>query len=117
MATSGRNLFAVAFLFVVIGGRVAEAAVTCNQVVSNLYPCVEFVNSGRGPSSTCCTGVKNLNGLAQSTYDRQAVCRCLKSLINGVSYNAQNVANAAALPSKCGVRLPYAINPNVNCAT
>ncbi|CAK9319802.1 unnamed protein product [Citrullus colocynthis] len=109
---------AITFFCAVIGGGVTtEAAVTCNQVVSSLIPCIQYVTGGGAPSSTCCYGVKQLNTMAQTTKDRQAVCQCLKLVVRGVKYNAQNVANAAALPAKCGVELPYAINPNVDCNT
>ncbi|XP_038883886.1 non-specific lipid-transfer protein 1-like [Benincasa hispida] len=108
----------ITFLCTVIGGRVmTEAVVTCNQVISNLNPCVQFVTGGGAPSGNCCSGVRQLFALAQTTPDRQAVCRCLKSVVNGVRYSGKNVANAAALPSKCGVQLPYAIDPNVDCNT
>ncbi|KAA0025399.1 non-specific lipid-transfer protein 1-like [Cucumis melo var. makuwa] len=108
----------VTLLYAVIGGGVTtEATVTCNQVVSNLSPCISYVTGGGSPSFNCCSGVRQLNKAAQTTPDRQDVCRCLKSLINGVTYNGQNVANAAALPTKCGVNLPYTINPNADCST
>ena len=108
----------VTFLYAVIGGGVTtEAVVSCNQVITNLRPCVSYVTGGGYPSSNCCSGVKQLSTAARTTPDRQAVCRCLKSLVNGVKYNGQNVANAAALPTKCGVTLPYSINPNVDCNT
>nr|P25307.1 RecName: Full=Protein BLT4; Flags: Precursor [Hordeum vulgare]CAA39887.1 BLT4 protein [Hordeum vulgare subsp. vulgare] len=32
------------------------------------------------PSAGCCSGVKRLAGLARSTADKQATCRCLKSV-------------------------------------
>ncbi|MGK4301950.1 hypothetical protein ABU556_29280, partial [Klebsiella pneumoniae] len=51
----------------------------------------------------------------QTKVDRQNVCKCLRSALNGVSYSGQNVANAAALPGKCNVSIPYKINPNLNC--
>jgi hypothetical protein len=27
-----------------------------------------------------------------------------------------NLANAAAIPSKCGVKIPYTISPNIDCS-
>ncbi|KAG7027534.1 hypothetical protein SDJN02_11548, partial [Cucurbita argyrosperma subsp. argyrosperma] len=102
---------------IIMGGRVSEAAVTCNQVVSYLGACVSYVTGGGTPSATCCSGVQDLNKLASTAADRQAVCGCLESLVKGVSYNAQTLANAAALPAKCGVKLPYKIDPRTDCST
>ncbi|XP_022144080.1 non-specific lipid-transfer protein 1-like [Momordica charantia] len=106
---------AAALLCIVIGAKVAEAAMSCNQVVSDLAPCVSFVTSGGTPSMICCNGVRTLNSQAQTTADRQGACQCLKSVIVRVSYNPSNVANAAALPARCGVNFPYKISPSIDC--
>ncbi|KAF6143077.1 hypothetical protein GIB67_041145 [Kingdonia uniflora] len=91
----------------------AEAAITCGTVVSKLAPCITFLRSGGLIPSGCCSGVQALNGLAKTTLDRKIACGCLKTA--AASYNV-NSANAAALPGKCGVRIPYKISTSTDCS-
>lgn len=93
-----------------------EAAITCNTVISDLYPCLSYVVQGGSVSGTCCTGIRSLNSQAQTPVDRQSVCRCIKSAIGGASYSSNNLNNALSLPSKCGVNLPYRFSPSTDCA-
>lgn len=93
----------------------AKADVACGQVVSYLTPCVSYVASGGSVPAACCSGVKSLNDLAKTTADRQSVCKCLKQAVNGIPYTGYNVGLAAGLPNKCGVNLPYKINPSADC--
>ncbi|KAJ1419249.1 Plant lipid transfer protein/Par allergen [Sesbania bispinosa] len=94
----------------------AEAVITCGQVTSSLAPCLGFLGGkAPAPSTACCNGVKALNGAAQTTPDRQAACKCLKSAAGSiVGFNA---GKAASLPGKCGVNIPYKISTSTNCAT
>ncbi|KAM0050548.1 putative plant non-specific lipid-transfer protein/Par allergen [Helianthus debilis subsp. tardiflorus] len=92
----------------------AEAALTCGTVVSSLIPCLPYLRSGGMPSPSCCGGVKRLNGAANNSADRKTACGCLK---NAYSSNPGiNSGNAASLPSKCGVNIPYKISPNTDCS-
>ncbi|XP_010558406.1 PREDICTED: non-specific lipid-transfer protein 1-like [Tarenaya hassleriana] len=109
------GMIAVSMVVAVACMVTVAAAVTCNQVVSDLMPCVSYVAQGGGVPANCCNGVRALNGQARTASDRQGVCRCLKAALNGVSYTAFNLNNAASLPSKCGVRLPFAISPSTSC--
>nr|BAJ91878.1 predicted protein [Hordeum vulgare subsp. vulgare] len=89
----------------------ADAAITCGQVSSALGPCAAYAKgSGTSPSAGCCSGVKRLAGLARSTADKQATCRCLKSVAG-----AYNAGRAAGIPSRCGVSVPYTISASVDC--
>ncbi|KAL1193801.1 Non-specific lipid-transfer protein 6 [Cardamine amara subsp. amara] len=92
-----------------------EAAVSCNTVAEDLYPCVSYVAQGGYVPATCCTGIRALNTQAQTAVDRQSVCRCIKSAIGGLSLTPNNINNALSLPAKCGVNLPYRISPSTNC--
>ncbi|CAH8355578.1 unnamed protein product [Eruca vesicaria subsp. sativa] len=110
-----RSLFLLA-LFLALSFHHGEAAVTCNTVVGDLYPCLSYVmQGGNVPPANCCNGVRSLNSQAQSTVDRQSVCRCIKNAIGGVSYSSSNLNNAQSLPAKCGVNLPFRISPSTNC--
>nr|AGL08241.1 non-specific lipid transfer protein 2 [Cuphea paucipetala] len=101
-------------LIVVFPGRV-ESSVSCTQVVNYLTPCVNFVINGGSVSQQCCSGIRSLNTAASNTKDRQDVCNCIKSVVNGVPVSQTYINNAANLPSKCGVRLPYKISPSTDC--
>ncbi|RDX62173.1 hypothetical protein CR513_59510, partial [Mucuna pruriens] len=100
----------------VVTAPAAQAAVTCGQVASAISPCLNYLRSGGAPGAACCNGVSSLNAAAQTTADRQAACNCLKTLANNMG-GSLNANNAAALPGKCGVNIPYKISTSTNCAT
>ncbi|XP_057458910.1 non-specific lipid-transfer protein-like [Lotus japonicus] len=92
----------------------AEAAITCGAIASALIPCTAYIQGGAGPSPPCCAGVRRVNSAASSTADRRAACNCLKSAAG--SFPRFNAGNAASLPGKCGVNIPYKISTSTNCA-
>ncbi|PKI40949.1 non-specific lipid-transfer protein 1-like [Punica granatum] len=110
------KLACIALMWLVVGApdRV-ESAVTCNQVVNYLTPCVNYVLNGGMVPQPCCTGVRTLYAAASTTQDRQGVCNCLKSVVNGSPISSSSTNNAASLPGKCGVNLPYKISPSTDC--
>ncbi|XP_010483549.1 PREDICTED: non-specific lipid-transfer protein 4 [Camelina sativa] len=89
-----------------------DAAITCGTVASSLAPCGGYLAKGGAVPPPCCAGVKKLNGMAQTTPDRQQACRCLQSAAKGI-----NPSLASSLPGKCGVSIPYPISTSTNCAT
>lgn len=94
----------------------AEASISCGQVVSSLSPCIGYVKSAGGVvPPACCSGIKSLNSKANTTPDRQTACNCIKSAAGNIS--GVNLGLASALPSKCGVDLPYKISPSIDCST
>ncbi|XP_060169171.1 non-specific lipid-transfer protein 1-like [Lycium barbarum] len=88
-------------------------ALTCGQVDASLAPCIPYLNQGGEPGAACCSGVKSLKGLAQSTADKKAACNCVKAAANRYA-NLKDDA-AQALPTKCGVTMDTPISRNVNC--
>ncbi|XP_075512480.1 non-specific lipid-transfer protein 1-like [Primulina tabacum] len=93
----------------------AEAVVSCNSVLTTLSPCLNFVLVGGAvPPTECCYGVKSLANAAATKKDRQAVCSCLKSVASSATPSIIN--NAAELPGKCGVSIPYVISPSTDCS-
>ncbi|MCL7049336.1 hypothetical protein MKW94_010664 [Papaver nudicaule] len=90
----------------------AEATITCSTVTSKMAPCLGFLLGG-ALAPSCCPGVKGLLNMASSTPDRQAACTCLKNAAKAMT-NIK-MANAAALPGKCGVNIPYKISPATDC--
>ena len=93
----------------------ANAAISCGQVNSALSSCVTYARGTAGaPSAGCCNGVKSLARAATTTANRRAACGCLKSLVGRMS--GIKSGNAANIPSKCGVSIPYAISSTVDCS-
>ncbi|MBA0779783.1 hypothetical protein Gotri_003989, partial [Gossypium trilobum] len=109
------KLACVVVLCMVVGAPLAQGAVTCGQVASSLAPCIAYLtgNVAGAVPSNCCGGIKSLNSAAQTTPDRQAACKCIKSAaasISGINYGI-----ASGLPGKCGVNIPYKISPSTDC--
>ncbi|XP_039045448.1 non-specific lipid-transfer protein-like [Hibiscus syriacus] len=107
------KLACLVVLCLVVGAPLARA-ITCGQVTSTLGPCIPYLKSpGGAVPPACCSGIKTLNGAAQTTPDRQAACNCIKSA--AASIPGINVGLAAGLPGKCGVSILYQISPSTDC--
>ena len=105
----------VAVMCMVVVSAPMAQAITCGQVVSALAPCMSYLQNGGAVPAQCCNGVRGLNSAAKNTADRQAACNCIKQAAGNVpNFNANN---AAGLPGKCGVNIPYKISTSTNCAT
>ncbi|XP_066356330.1 non-specific lipid-transfer protein 1-like [Miscanthus floridulus] len=91
-----------------------SAAITCGQVGSSLAPCIPYA-TGKATAlpASCCTGVRSLNSAARTSSDRQAACRCLKSLANSVK--SVNMGTVATIPGKCGVSVGFPISMSTDC--
>ncbi|KAI3962025.1 hypothetical protein MKX01_039847 [Papaver californicum] len=98
---------------VVVAPFVAEGAISCGTVVSKLSSCIGYLTGG-SLSSTCCAGVKSLYHAAETSSDRQTVCGCLKSAAK--SMTNIKMSNAASLPGKCGVSIPYTFSASIDCS-
>lgn len=105
---------AVMLMVVVIDRPAVVEGLTCGQVTSKLGGCLGYLK-GSGPlTAGCCGGVKALNGIARTSADRKQACGCLKQLAGSVK--GINYGNAASLPGKCGVSIPYPISPSTDCS-
>ncbi|CAM0874465.1 unnamed protein product [Alopecurus aequalis] len=103
-----------AFMVLLISAGEVSAAVTCGQVRTSLAPCVPYgTRKAAAPSQGCCSGVKGLDRMARTSADRQAVCRCLKSLAGTVK--SVNLGAVNSLPGKCGVSVPFPISVSTDC--
>ncbi|KAI3925079.1 hypothetical protein MKW98_009729 [Papaver atlanticum] len=98
---------------VVVAPFAAEGAISCGTVVSKLSPCIGYLTGGSLPAN-CCTGVKSLYQAAQTTSDLQTVCGCLKNAAK--SMTNIKMSNAASLPGKCGVSIPYTFSAAIDCS-
>ncbi|XP_073298706.1 non-specific lipid-transfer protein 1-like [Primulina huaijiensis] len=118
--TTSLKPMSVALLVVIAAALIApplnaEAVVSCNSVLTTLSPCLNFVLVGGAvPPTECCYGVKSVANAASTKEDRQAVCSCLKSVAGSSIPSIIN--NAAELPGKCGVSIPYIISPSTDCS-
>lgn len=105
--------FVVVVAMVAAAAHVAEAGISCSQVLSTVSPCLGYLQRGGAVAAPCCDGVKSLNQAAATTPDRQAVCGCIKSLAPSVGAKTDNINS---LPDKCGVPLPYRYSPSMDCS-
>ncbi|MCD9639041.1 hypothetical protein HAX54_023320 [Datura stramonium] len=95
---------AMAAVQLAMAGRLEQlGGITCGLVDANLAPCIPYLTQGGDPAAACCSGVKTLSGMAQSTDERRTACNCLKAAANQYA-NLKDDA-AQALPSKCGNQL------------
>ncbi|KAK4481266.1 hypothetical protein RD792_012150 [Penstemon davidsonii] len=108
-------MLAVIIAVVSVAPPRSEAAISCNTVANALSPCVNYVvYGGVAPPAECCNGARSLYAQVRSTPDRQAVCSCVKSVAS--SATPAMISNAAALPGKCGISIPYQISPSTDCS-
>ncbi|KAL9236146.1 hypothetical protein vseg_010848 [Gypsophila vaccaria] len=107
-------LWAIWVCIVLVAPPRAEAAMTCGTVIKNIAQCVTYLEGTIAvPPKLCCTGVTTLKKLASTPGDRKIACGCLKSAAS--SMTGIDTKRAAALPSKCGVTISYAIGPKTDC--
>ncbi|KAF8648819.1 hypothetical protein HU200_064519 [Digitaria exilis] len=104
----------VAALLLLVSSPASEAAITCGQVASSLAPCIPYATGNvKTLPSGCCGGVRSLNSEARTSSDRQAACRCLKSL--ATSLKKLNMGTVSSIPGKCGVSVPFPISMSTDC--
>ncbi|GAB2235985.1 hypothetical protein Drorol1_Dr00026431 [Drosera rotundifolia] len=108
------KLVGIVVVVMVAAAPIAEATISCGQVVSTLSPCIGYVK-GTEPEvrAPCCIAVKKLNG--NSTPDRRAECTCLKQFYG--EHREFDIKKAAAIPHICNVNVGYEISLGVDCST
>ncbi|XP_047333373.1 non-specific lipid-transfer protein 1-like [Impatiens glandulifera] len=90
----------------------SQAAITCGTVTSYILPCVTYARNGGAIPQACCNGVRNFSTAGKTTADRRAACACLKQFAGA---GASTFKYAAGIPAKCGVNIPYKIDPSTDC--
>lgn len=92
----------------------AEGTVNCSQLRGYLQSCLGYLRGGV-LTKPCCGGVIAVANSARNVADRRAACRCLVATVQSLR-GVIDIGNAAKLPGRCGVRIPFQISPNTNCA-
>ncbi|CAL5411853.1 unnamed protein product [Camellia sinensis] len=77
-----------------------NAAITCQEAITKMLPCQQYLVGNSGITVPCCQGVQALNQMVASITDRQTVCRCFKQV--GPSLGVK-VDKAKQLPSLCEI--------------
>ncbi|KAJ0975498.1 hypothetical protein J5N97_017463 [Dioscorea zingiberensis] len=95
-------------------GPRTTSALTCDQLVPYLWPCIKYVQGKGALTESCCKGVQGLNAMAKNTQDRQAVCNCLKKA--AASDSGLKPKLVSSIPGKCRVSIPYSISSSTNCS-
>ncbi|KAL2326678.1 hypothetical protein Fmac_025736 [Flemingia macrophylla] len=91
-----------------------EAILSCPQVLYTVSPCLGYLmGHGGDVPALCCDGVRFLNNQACNTPDRQEACKCLQTVVQNLPI--LNLTTLAALPTNCGVDLPFKITPSIDC--
>jgi hypothetical protein len=111
MAALTNKLVVVALLVALLVSE-ALAEITCEQVGSNLVPCLPYT-TGRGTLSPgCCNGVRSLNRAVSNSVDHQVACQCVKTLTSTIS--GLDLGAISGLLGKCGVSMPIPISPSTD---
>jgi hypothetical protein len=109
------KLACVVLIFMVLLYAQNGYAITCGQVINNLISCVGYLQNGGPVTADCCNGVRAIaNAVVRTINDLRTTCYCLKSA--AYNFKSINENNAALLPGKCGIKIPYKISTSVNCA-
>ncbi|CAN6163806.1 unnamed protein product [Urochloa humidicola] len=92
----------------------APASISCSGVLNDLSLCLDFLQGDADePNARCCQGVKRIFAAADTTAERQATCKCLKSAFNLVD---ADLYATQTLTGDCGVPLSYNISPDTDCS-
>ena len=111
---AGVKIACLAVLCMVVVVAPYAEAVTCGQVQGSLAQCLGYLKNGGAVSVPCCNGIRAINSAAKTPADRQQTCVCLQQAYKSIT--GISLPNAASLPGKCGVNVPYKISPSTDCS-
>ncbi|KAK7294855.1 hypothetical protein RJT34_17752 [Clitoria ternatea] len=91
------------------------AALTCDDVKPTLEACKEYVRiGGETVPPSCCYSALDLRNLVMSSAaDRQIACHCIQDAAKQMTQ--LNRTAYADVPKRCGLRLPFHFEINMNC--
>ncbi|XP_047983810.1 non-specific lipid-transfer protein 1-like [Salvia hispanica] len=108
------NVSKVVLVMAICACVVAISADDCQQVLTQLQPCRNYLKSGGNIPANCCKGVTTLNKAATTVAKKQQFCKCLQSEAKSLGVNSNY---ASSLPQKCKVNVGYPISFSVNCTS
>ena len=111
--TRGKLLLCAVAMTIFIHGPAAQA-ISCARVATYMSPCMTYVTFGGLLPLSCCAGVRALAAAAGTAADRQQACSCLKSAASTIA--GFQPVYADEIPRRCGISVPYQINPSVECS-
>ncbi|OMP05895.1 Plant lipid transfer protein/Par allergen [Corchorus capsularis] len=107
----------VAMLCMLVLNPMATASLSCDDVETELDPCVDYLfSSGTENKDECCEGVRALNERARDKADRQEACQCIKNQLGGwrALFITEEIKSLVeALPQQCGV--DFKISATADC--
>ncbi|KAJ1408717.1 Plant lipid transfer protein/Par allergen [Sesbania bispinosa] len=107
-------LVALLLLFVASSSLISETKVECDDLVSDLQPCIPYLKGGGDkPSPTCCEGAKALGCVGRNVQEKRDACKCIKAAAEIINPKPEN---ANDLPKKCGIQLPFKISQFMDCS-
>ncbi|KAI8000384.1 hypothetical protein LOK49_LG09G01448 [Camellia lanceoleosa] len=117
--TMGGSVCAVELVMVIltliVSSVTVNATITCQDAIMKILPCEQYLLGNGGITVPCCQGAQNLNQMANSTADRQAVCACFKQVGPPLGVN---VDRAKQLPNLCKIDLHgITIDFTIDCST
>ncbi|KAJ8770004.1 hypothetical protein K2173_009087 [Erythroxylum novogranatense] len=114
MKNSSATTMAALVMLLLLLAPASKAAISCSDVLKDLRPCVGYLQNGSGnPPASCCAGASALASATTTTADKKTACNCIKTAANKINPNPQL---AQGLPGNCGINLPFAVSPNVDCS-
>ncbi|KAL8126856.1 hypothetical protein AgCh_013959 [Apium graveolens] len=91
-------------------------ALTCSSIGPSIVQCSPYARGAFiRPSVGCCNAVRSIYAQARTTQDRRTLCNCLKRTASSV--RGIQLSSIAAIPQRCGLRVSFPTNPNINCNT
>ncbi|XP_028109150.1 non-specific lipid-transfer protein-like [Camellia sinensis] len=102
-------------LVVILNPVTVNTAKTCQVVISKILPCEQYLRGNEGMTVPCCQEAQALNQMANSTADRQLVCKCFKQV---GPYFGIKIDRAQQLPILCKIDMHgIPIDHTVDCNT
>ncbi|BAU03659.1 hypothetical protein VIGAN_UM152600 [Vigna angularis var. angularis] len=94
------------------GAPMMVQGITCNEVTTYMSPCLSYLTNGGEVSDACCGGVRTILGAAGTTSENKLSATVLRKML---ITSASTDDYAQALPTRCGVSVPYKISRSTNC--
>lgn len=103
--------FGLTIMTLVSKSKYVHAAITCQDAVTQLQPCLPFLTGeADSPVFLCCQNVAKINDAASTTEIRRNLCKCFKKIAPAIGVKPDR---AKQLPQLCAVDVPVPIDRSV----